>query len=266
MPRPVGAATSQEGRVVDDDDLAEPLEVCSVERGEEGREIALAHPSAGDDRPGEPADRVDGDERRVAHDAHPQRAGQIGMLLLGEVLFEEPRRSPLPGIAVVVSGERGEARGVVGERAQRFARPGELLRVAELGEIAGANSMVGLPADAGDAAELLLGVVEKLAAALPQFHGSEGAERPQLVERPLPPPRQLHVGVGEMEQLHRSATASMARAGSIPTTVPFTASRKCLAELPGPQPRSTTRRAPGGRSTAMRAQWRSHTGWRVTNW
>ena len=32
MPRPVGAATSQEGRVVDDDDLAEPLEVWSVER------------------------------------------------------------------------------------------------------------------------------------------------------------------------------------------------------------------------------------------
>src|SRR4051812_47453781 len=109
MPGPVGPPAPQHRRVMDDYELAEAFDLRRVEGGAQGGEVALADASARDDRPGQPAHRVDRDERRLSDDADAQGAREVGVLLLGKVFLEEAGRGAFPRIAVVVSGEGGEA-------------------------------------------------------------------------------------------------------------------------------------------------------------
>src|SRR5256885_558404 len=69
----------------------------------------------------------------------------------------------------------------------------------------------------------VFGPVVLLPPALPELDRCEGAQRPELFQRPPPPAAELDVDVGEVDQLHagRSATArrpSPSSASSILTT------------------------------------------------
>jgi hypothetical protein len=127
------------------------------------------------------------------------------------MLLEEAGGGALPRVAVVVSGQHRQAGGVAGEGVERFARAGEFLGVAELGQVARADGVIGPLRDGGDPPQGLLGAVEEPAPSFPQLHGGESAKRPQLVEGAPAPAAQLHVRVREVDELHRSATAIIPR-------------------------------------------------------
>src|SRR3954470_15533959 len=153
MPGPIGPASAQERSVVDEDELAKAFELRSVQGRAQRRQIFLAHPALRDHRPREAAHRVYGDESDLSHDPDPQRVRQIGVLLLGKMLFEKARRSAVPRVAVVVSRQYREARGVAGEDVERIAGAGELLGMPELRQVPRADGAIGSPPPPGGSVE-----------------------------------------------------------------------------------------------------------------
>src|SRR5207302_2798798 len=97
------------------------------------------------------------------------------------------------------------------ELSQGLARGSEFCRMAELGEVTRADGVVGVRSNAGQLAQRHGRVVVLSPPPLPELHGGQGAQRPQLAHRAPPPIGKLHVHVGEVDQLHaaRSATASI---------------------------------------------------------